>query len=57
MNTTIHDIQSIKMTEAKKLESLGNDFWIRHLFIKTDMGEITLTITSSSKDKLEITSY
>lgn len=57
MNTTIHDIQSIKMTEAKKLDSLGNDFWIRHLFIKTDMGEITLTITSPSKDKLEITSY
>jgi hypothetical protein len=57
MNTTIHDIQSIKMTEAKKLDNLGNDFWIRHLFIKTDMGEITLTITSTSKDKLEITSY
>jgi hypothetical protein len=57
MNTTIHDIQSIKMTEAKKLDSLGSDFWIRHMFIKTEMGEIVLTITSPSKDKLEITSY
>ena len=57
MNTTIHDIKDIKITEAKKLDSLNEDFWIRHLFIKTDMGEITLTITSSSKDKLEITSY
>jgi desulfoferrodoxin (superoxide reductase-like protein) len=57
MNTTIHNVESIKITEPKEIPCSAGDFFVRHLFVKTDKFEVTLTITSSSKDKLEITSY
>lgn len=57
MNSSIHNVESVKITEAKEIPCSAGDFFVRHLFIKTDKFEVTLTITSSSKDTLEITSY